>query len=85
MVNDSRSKKYCQYHISYFFFPCFLTVLFQGLTFDGRATDQVCVGEVERSLQLEVGLQHLPHLLAEVGIQTDALQRNLPLLAELQQ
>lgn len=64
--------------------PRVLAAVLQELTFDSRAADQVRVGEVERSLQHEVGLQHLPHLLTEVGIETGALQRNLPLLAELQ-
>lgn len=54
------------------------------LTVDGRATDQVGVGEEERSVQMEVRLQHLLQLLAEVEKQTSALQWNLPLLSELQ-
>lgn len=53
------------------------------LTIDGRATDQVGVGEVECSVQTEVRLQHLPHFLTEVEEQMSTLQRNLSLLSEL--
>lgn len=42
------------------------------------------VGEVERSLQVEVRLQDLPRLLADVKKRTSALQRNFALLRELQ-
>lgn len=53
-------------------------------TVDGGATDQVGVGEVERSLQLEVRFQDLPGLLADVEKHSGASQGNLPLLAQLQ-
>lgn len=43
------------------------------LTIDGGATHQVGVGEVERRVQTEVGLQHLPHFLTEVKEQTSTL------------
>lgn len=53
------------------------------LTIDGRATHQMRVGEVQRRVQPEVGLQHLADFLTEVEEHTSALQRNLSLLAEL--
>lgn len=62
---------------------CVLHALLSRLTIDGGATDQVGVGEVERSVQEEGRLQRLPHLLAQVEEQTSALQRDLPLLSEL--
>ena len=56
-----------------------------SLTVNGRATHQVGIGEVERSVKLEVRLQHLPHPLTEVEEETSTLQRNLPLLSELRE
>lgn len=43
------------------------------------------VGEVERGVQEEVGLQNPPDLITQVEEQTSTLQRNLPFLTQLVQ